>query len=202
VPPRIQSASFDRGGSLDRVAFRVTLVRLADFGANGLSHRLSVYTPKHTKPISNGSIWRSGQRIVGVTAHVRSPCRRHNDVNRRYHARRIHRAAKRPIKPASWNLGLQYNHAMRRDRAMKKYLVIYGRNSGRRLRLPPLTGPNYLRSTLPTRAARSNHRASPAAHHHLREFLLKHCEALIRPTQSGKIAAGIHGVLRDLTTNC
>jgi len=69
----------------------------------------------------------SGQRIVGVTAHVRSPCRRHNDVDRRYHARRIHRAAKRPIKPASWNLGLQYDHAMRRDRAMKKYLVIYGR---------------------------------------------------------------------------
>ena len=24
--------------------------------------------------------WVSGQRIVGVTAHVRSPCRRHNDV--------------------------------------------------------------------------------------------------------------------------
>ena len=180
------------GGSLDRVAFRVTLVRLADFGANGLSHGLSVYTSEHTRPILNGTIWRSGQRIVGVTAHVRSPCRRHNDVDRRYHARRIHRAAQRPIKPAPRNLGLQYNHAMRRNGAM----------NGRLARLLPLTRADYLQSTVTTRAARSNHRASPAAHHRLREFLLKHCEGLIRPTQSGKIAAGIHGVLRDLTTNC
>src|SRR6476661_8916528 len=38
--------------------------------------------------------------------HVRSQSRRHDDVNRGYHARRIHRAAQRPNKPASWDVGI------------------------------------------------------------------------------------------------
>ena len=71
--------------------------------------------------------------------------------------------AKRPIKPASWNLGLQYNHAMRRNGAM----------NGRLARLLPLTRADYLQSSVTTRAARSNRYASPAVQRRLREFLLK-----------------------------
>ena len=78
--------------------------------------------------------------------HVRSQRCRHNGIRRRYHARRIHRAAQRPNKPAPRNLGLQYNHAMRRNGAM----------NGRRARLLPLTRADYLQSTVTTRAARSN----------------------------------------------
>ena len=135
----------------------------------------------------------SGQRINRRSdCHVRSQRCRHNGIHRRYHARRIHRAAQRPNKLAPRNLGLQYNHAMRRNGAM----------NGRLARLLPLTRADYLQSSVTTRAARSNRYASPAVQRRLREFLLKHCEGLIRPTQSGKIAASIHGVLRDLTTNC
>jgi hypothetical protein len=47
--------------------------------------------------------------------YVRPHNYRHNGVHRRHYDRRIHRAAQRPIKPASRNVGLQYNHAMLGD---------------------------------------------------------------------------------------
>jgi hypothetical protein len=50
--------------------------------------------------------------------YVRPHNHRHDGIHRRYYARRIHRAAQRPIKPASWDLGLQYNHAMLGDGAI------------------------------------------------------------------------------------
>jgi hypothetical protein len=63
--------------------------------------------------------------IVGNTGgrsdtrpYVRPPNYHHNGIHRRYHARRIHRAAQRPIKPASWNLGFQHDHAMLGDGAI------------------------------------------------------------------------------------
>jgi hypothetical protein len=47
--------------------------------------------------------------------YVRPHNRRYNNIHRRYHDRRIHRVVQRPSKPASWNLGLQCNHAMLGD---------------------------------------------------------------------------------------
>jgi hypothetical protein len=93
--------------------------------------------------ISNCAQHREGGSRSDRRPYVRPQDPGHSGIHRRYHARRIHRAAQRPIKPASWDVGIRRHHEMLGDGAIKKFANILGLPDRCRAAAMPTKRPGY-----------------------------------------------------------